>query len=175
MTMKLVSLCALVAAALSASAIEQVYITRSGRDGEMVVSWVTLTAAAADETVLFGSSPSALTRTATGLSEVLTTDMTTPIRIHVATLTGLAANATVYYAPGGGAGATFSFVSSPVRPGGTEYAIFGDLGLEDEYSLASLLAEAASSAFDAVIWAGDFAYNFEVRGERGREEQVQVA
>ena len=200
-----VALCA--AAAAAASVPEQVFITATGKAGEMAVSWVTQTAAAADETVLFGASPSSLTQTATGSSEVLSQLMDTPIRIHVATLTGLPDNATVFYAPGGGAGGTFSFVSAPARPGGTEYAIFGDLGLADDFSRESrwggrlavffrgrdfsagvkhplflplsfpscmavdaLIAEANSSAFDALIFAG----TLHVALARAREESYGI-
>ena len=144
------------AAAASASApAQQVWITLTGKAGEMAVSWVTSSAAAANEIVLFGVEPDSLTLSATGTSAVLTTEMDTPIRIHVAVLTVLPDNATVYY-DAGAAGRTLSFTSSPARPGGFEYAIFGDLGLADDYSLDALLAEAAANAFDAVIFSGDF-------------------
>ena len=140
---------------------EQIFITRSGLPGEMVISWATQSAADTNETVLFGTSPSALTSTALGTSAVLTDSMTTPLRIHVATLTDLAPGTTYYYSVGGGAGPTLRFASSTTRH---MYAVFGDLGLADDFSLTTLLAEAKAGVYDAVMFAGDLAYNLEDSG-----------
>ena len=168
--LRLASLLALAPLAAAAAAPEQIWITRTGKPGEMAVSWVTVGAGAAPEGVIFGASPSALDESATATSEVFSEGMAVPIRIHVATLTGLPDNATqVYYEVGGGS-TVYNFTAAPARPGGTVYAIFGDLGLADDYSLDSLLAEAAADAFDAVIFAGDFAYDLETSsGEVGNE------
>lgn len=149
--------------AAAAPAVEQVWITGTGLGGEMAVSWATSGAGAAEETVRYGLSSTSLSRSATGTSEVLTDSMTTPLRVHVATLTDLPENTRIFYSPGDSSD-VFNFTAAHRRIGGTVYAIFGDLGLADDYSLDALLAEAATENFDAVIFAGDFAYNFEDNG-----------
>ena len=166
-------LCLAAAAAAAAASPEQLWITLTGKPGEMAVSWVTVGAGASSEAVAFGASPSALDESATATSSVLTEGMAVPIRVHVATLTGLPRNATrVYYEVGGGS-TVHNFTSAPARPGGTVYAIFGDLGLAEDYSLDSLLAEAAADTFDFLIFAGDFAYDFESSsGKVGNEFMI---
>ena len=141
-------------------AVEQVLISATGLRGEMSISWATQGATETSEVVSYGTS-TALGSNATGASSLLTHSMAVPLRIHVATLTGLQPNTVYYYAPGEWSGAPLSFTAQPSREGGKVYAVFGDLGLEDGYSIASLLSEAESGSFDACIWGGDFCYNFE--------------
>lgn len=143
--------------------VEQVFITTTGLVGEMAVSWVTQTGAAASEEVFYGLSPSALTASATGASSVLSVEMAVPIRVHIAVMTDLAPNTKYFYQVGGNV-TTFSFINEPSRLGGKTYAVYADLGLASDYALTSLLADAANGAFDAVAHAGDFCYNLEDSG-----------
>jgi len=150
--MRVLALLALLPLAAAQPA-EQVWITTTGKPGEMAVSWATQGAGAASEAVAYGPTP-ALALAATAASSVYSDSMATPIRIHIATLTGLLDNTRYYYAVGGNTTGVRSFTSAPQRPGGKIYAVFADFGVADDYSLPSLLAEAAAGAFDAVVFGG---------------------
>ena len=62
----------------------------------MLVSWATQSAASTGEIVYFGTTH-ALGSSASGSSFVLTKNMTTPLRLHNAEITGLAGNNQIYY------------------------------------------------------------------------------
>lgn len=154
----------LVSLSAAQGAVEQVFITGTGIEGEMSISWVTSTNAESSENVAYGIASSPLSLTATATSNVLSNLMDIPIRIHVAHMTNLQNNTKYEYQLGDDSATTFSFTNAPARAGGKVYAIYGDLGLKDDYSLSSLLAEAEADAFDAVLACGDFAYNLEDEG-----------
>ena len=59
--------------------------------GSMLISWATQTAAPSSEVVYYGTTPSCQS-SVTGSSNVLSKNMTTPLRLHDAMLTGLAGN-----------------------------------------------------------------------------------
>ena len=139
---------------------EQTWLTTSGKKGEMVVSFVTMGSASTSEIITWGLSPARLSNSVRSSSFVFS-DKVSPMRIHVGILTGLLPNTQYYYSVGGNA-SSFKFTNEPIRPGfGKIYAIFGDLGLQDDYALPSLLQEASENAFDAVVHVGDYAYNLE--------------
>ena len=77
------------------------------------------------------------------------------------------AEATVYTYKAGsdaaGWSAAFSFTSSVAAP---TFAVIADYGLGNDESEAQLIADGQSGAFDIVIHAGDFAYDFDDAGSK---------
>jgi hypothetical protein len=111
-----------------------VFITTTGTAGEMAVSWVTLGTAAGSETVEYGPSQS-LGSTATATSSVFTDGGSVDaMRIHVATLTGLAP-ATAYYYTVAGDKDVRSFTSAPQRAGGNVYGVVADFGYTNDVAM----------------------------------------
>ena len=137
----------------SGIATEQTWITTTGKNGESSVSWVTRGSTTTSEVVTWGDSPSSvLENQVNAISEVFS-DQIAPLRIHVGVISNLTQNQTYYYTVGGNS-TILSFQNEAQRAGGKIYAIFGDLGLQDDYALPSLLEESLSGAYDAVIHAG---------------------
>ena len=136
------------------------FITTTGVAGEMAVSWVTAGSAASSEVVAFGTRSGALSSNATGTSSVFTDGgAIDAITIHVATLTGLAAATQYFYQVPGGA--ELAFTNQPARAGGAVNAILADFGFVNDVAMDALLSQVAAGAFDAVIHAGDLAYNLQ--------------
>ena len=94
----------------------------------MLVSWATQTAALTSEVVHFGTTP-ACASSATGSSNVLTKNMTTPLRLHDAALTGLAGNNQLYFYRVGDDTVVRNFTSGASRVGGKVYLVLADLGV----------------------------------------------
>ena len=168
------ALCAGAALTLGVAAQEQVFLAPTGSDSSVAVSWVTRGTAAASEHVGYGAAvPTSSSATATSFVFDGTSAggfAINPLRIHNAVLTGLLANTTYKYQLGGNASVTHSFVNAPARAGGKKYAVFADLGLANDVALAAITEDALVGVFDAVLHAGDFAYNFEDRkGENGND------
>lgn len=87
--------------------------------------------------------------------------------LHTGLMTGLAPNTLYYYVVGNATGGWSPlkwFTNEPVRPGGPIYAILADFGLGNDESLVALYADAERNAFDYVLHAGDFAYDFDTDG-----------
>jgi hypothetical protein len=85
--------------------------------------------------------------------------------LNTALMTGLAANTTYWYVLGdaaNGFSAPASFVSQPAREGGLVYAIFADLGLNNNVALGALIAGTEGGLYDYVIHGGDLAYDLSV-------------
>jgi hypothetical protein len=78
--------------------------------------------------VHFGTSP-ACASSATGSSNVLTKNMTTPLRLHDAALTGLAGNNQLYFYRIGDDAVVRNFTSGASRVGGKVYLVLADLGV----------------------------------------------
>jgi len=93
---------------------------------------------------------------------------------HVCQLSLLVPGKTYFYRVGDNASASWSDTASFVaRPNTTSWAptilVYGDLGAENDVSLPSLRAEAASGNNDFVLHVGDFSYDFDTKGgEVGR-------
>lgn len=110
----------------------------------------------------YGKSASSLSTTGTGSSvkfEAGTVKGTNTQYIHSALMGPLDANMVYYYAVGpagaGSSSATYNFTYKVLE----KFAVYGDFGLVNDQSLTALLAEASAGSFDAIIHAGDFAYD----------------
>jgi len=180
--MALLSLSLLVVAAVAATP-EQLHIALTGVPGQMLVQWATQSAAATSEEVSWGICPDTTAHVVQGESFVFddSGSMTTPLRLHSAVLAGLPTtlDVRVCYAVGGtSVGASFG--PNPSRPKvrwcaeGTGWhvwhravrcsqvwAVFADLGLDNDVALPSLLQASAAGAFDGIISPGDFAYDLQ--------------
>jgi hypothetical protein len=157
-------LCAAACAALaSAQSPEQVHLSFTGNMTSMHVSWVTVGSTKTSTAVKYGTSKSSLTKTANASSYTYTSGMTTPITIMDADMTGLEANTKYYYAVGD-SDTVYNFTAAPTRSGGNVYAVLADFGVVNDVSLKQLITEAQHDLFDAVIHAGDFAYDLDDNG-----------
>ena len=78
-------------------------------------------------------------------------------------MTGLSANTKYTYTISSGA-VSGTFTNGATRDGGKIYAVLADFGLVNDVSIDQLISEARSGGYDAVIHAGDFAYNLEDSG-----------
>jgi len=155
-----------------------VHLALTGRPDEMLVQYATASAAAFPTVVYYGEDCTQLDLSATGDSFVFDDNgtMTAPLRLHNVVLTGLRPRTTYCYTFGAGAGASqlgeaFNFTSGPTRPGGSKtYAIFADLGLDQDIALPALYAAAAAGQYDAIVSSGDYAYDMSSNyGQTGNE------
>jgi len=93
---------------------------------------------------------------------------------HVCELVHLVPGKTYFYKVGDKSSDSWSEIASfNAKPNATSWAptilVYGDLGAENDVSLPSLVAEAASGKNDFVLHVGDFSYNFNSKGgEVGR-------
>jgi hypothetical protein len=55
----------------------------------------------------------------------------------------------------------FAVTPVPARYPSEVHVVFGDFGLVNDVSMASLIADATNGAYDSILHVGDFAYNFE--------------
>lgn len=109
--------------------------------------------------IAYGTSESNLDRTAVAVGVAFSTDIASPLCLFDGDLPGLEANTRYWYRPELGV-ETFSFVNAPQRKGGNVYAVFGDMGSENDVSAQQLAAEARAGAYDAILYSGDYAYDF---------------
>lgn len=143
---------------VTAANVGQVHLTLTGIDTEMHVSWTILGACTATSKLVWGTSPSfGQSSDVTGYHFV-----ESDLCIYDYTITGLGANTQYYYQAGDSA--TFSFTNQPVVTGGKVYALLADFGIANDVSIGQLVAEAAAGNYQAVIHAGDWAYNMEYTG-----------
>lgn len=123
---------------------EQVHLALGFTVDTMAVSWSTVSSMSSVAKVMYGSSPTALTKTASGNSRVFTSDPDRTWYTHAANMTGLTPGATYYYKVGNMNTTTvwsevFSFraaTDSKPKPGEPElHLIYGDMGSSHAYSL----------------------------------------
>ncbi len=145
-----------------ACAPSQFFVNYAESASQMRVSWAT--ACKATAVVAFGTSPSALSQTATGAAPTTYTfkgGYTSPYLYHV-TLTGLAPATAYYYTVGdqtSGVSAVMNFTSSPgaaLVPGFT-IGIIGDLG-QTANSQSTVDHIQANRDVDMIMHVGDLSY-----------------
>jgi hypothetical protein len=154
-----------VAAALAGSARlslaqEQVHLSVTGVETEMHVSWVEVGGKCSSSGSVSYSASRLATADATGT--LYEEGMTDPICLWEATMTGLTRNTRYNYTlsnsdSGSGFSGYFTSLPNNQRQGGKMYAVYGDLGLDNDISLAQIVSEAKSGVYDMVIHSGDFA------------------
>ncbi|CAI5450098.1 unnamed protein product [Caenorhabditis angaria] len=148
---------------------------------EYVISWLTF-----DDTleslVEFGEDLGKLDNVAIGRCGVFLDGQKDNIwrYIHRANLTGLEPGKRVFYHVGSKHGWSPIFFFTPLAPrhstgGGYEFAVYGDLGVENGRSLGAIQKLAQIGEIDMVLHVGDFAYNMnEENGETGDEFMRQI-
>ncbi len=122
--------------------------------GSMLISWATEGDAATSEVVKFGTT-SALGLSTSGSSQVLTKNMTTPLRLHDAKLTLLSCNNQIYYYQIADEQTIRNFSSCASRAGGKTYLVIADLGVVNDVAMAPMIEATAAGDFDAVLHSGD--------------------
>ncbi|RMX42635.1 hypothetical protein pdam_00010287 [Pocillopora damicornis] len=149
---------------------EQIHIAYTGISSERIVNYVTPSPELQPETVVaYGTSPDKLTRKETGTSFMFGTHGHY-FRIHNVKLTGLEPNTRYYYQVGVPDNGTSEVMSFFTKEGNPVFAIYGDMGYTNAVSLNRLIKEASDGDFDAVIHAGDLAYDmYEKYGTTGDE------
>lgn len=150
---------------------EQIHIAYTGILSERIVNYVTPSPDLQPETVVaYGSSPDKLTRKETGTSFKFGTHEGHYFMIHNVKLTGLELNKRYYYQVGVPDNGTSDVMSFFTKDGNPVFAIYGDMGYVNAVSLDRLKKEADDGGFDAVIHAGDLAYDmYEGDGTIGNE------
>jgi hypothetical protein len=98
--------------------------------------------------------------------------------LHTGLMTGLAPNTTYWYLVGnetGGYSPLYDFVNEP-KSRAPVFAVYADFGLSNDESMLSLYADAEERAFDYVLHAGDWAYDFDANsGQTGNEFMRDVS
>ncbi|KAA0150474.1 hypothetical protein FNF29_05277 [Cafeteria roenbergensis] len=157
----------LVNAGSNASEPQQVHAS-FGEDPMTSLQFVWSTRTAADTILRFGEAGKPMTSIANGTS----TPFDEPVQfIHRAAATGLRAGTTYSYvvgSPAGGWSNVSTMTTAPV-PGSPEagalvFAVYGDMGLDNERSLAWLVKDVEAGAFDAVLHVGDLGYDLDSDG-----------
>lgn len=140
---------------------EQLHLSLTGKAGQMALDFV---AFADGQSVVFsGPSAAPVTVAANCTQQTLNTFSA---YWCTAVLQPLAAATLYTYKAGSdaaGYSAPFSFTSSVAAP---TFAVIADYGLGNDESEAQLIADGKSGAFDIIIHAGDFAYNFDDAGSK---------
>jgi hypothetical protein len=174
-----VAVAASASCAAGAAGPEQVHLMVTGVETEMHVSWAEVGACSTSGTVTYGPSatnatgaagaaagaaagtPAPLRATVDASGYLYKTGMTTPICLWDATMTGLTRNALYDYtlsnsasAPGGDVTFTFTAPPDDGRRGGKVYAVYADLGMTNDVSMAQITAEAKAGVYDMVIHPG---------------------
>ena len=141
-----------------------VHLALSTDVGTMYVQWTTPAAAADENAITWGSSPSALTNTASGEAWTFVDSTLRTYHFHRGAMTGLTAGATVFYRVGGPSGLSdvHSFVatraaSSINSAAPLRIAVLGDLGVDNAQALPFLLNASAAREYDHFIHVGDYA------------------
>ena len=139
----------------AAGAPEQIWLNLGASVDQMVVTWIT--AASANTTVQFGTTPGSLTSTATGNQSTYTAGAYTSGFIHRATMAGLKAASTVYYRVSGPSGTWSDVITFNVSRSGPVYpfklAVLGDIG-QTNNSNATVNYVLASQQVESVVIAG---------------------
>ncbi len=177
----------LLASALAAScalAQEQIHLTMTGDNTEMIVEWVEIGGSCSDAGSVTFASSRGLKQSSLGLrgapvtvkatSTLYSDGMSVPICLWQATMSPLTPNAAYTYVVenGGSKGPSYTFTAAPndQRRGGKIYAVYSDLGLNNSETLPAITAEAEAGVFDTVLMSGDLAYDLGTSGgERGNE------
>jgi len=142
--------------------VQQVRLSLTNDASQAVVDWVsTFPAGGPPQVVRYGLSAGALTMTASANESAVANVG----RVSYALLAGLAQNTRYYYAVVDGSGASSAVASWLHRPAPTpqqpqRIAIWADFGVEDGFGLAAIVADASAGAFDLILHAGDWAYDF---------------
>lgn len=125
-------------------------------DTTMTVTWFTDGALDPGTLVMYGSDPGALERTVSGTSH--TVPEQDDIRVHVATMTGLAPGETFHYRVGSPSGWSDEWSSHTAPQDGTPYRIvlFADQGVQDP--AAAVTNDMLQVDADLILIAGDLAY-----------------
>lgn len=147
--------------------------TNFGADPQstFVFTWNTQQSVAAPM-VRFGSSPSSLTSTVA--ATVAAFDQPAQF-INTARLSNLTAGTTYFYqvgSPDGGWSDTLPFQTAAApgtaAQGNFTWAVYGDMGLENEQSMPLLIADVDAGRIDGVLHIGDLAYDLDSdSGSRG--------
>lgn len=157
----------LVDAGSNASEPQQVHASY-GQDPMTSLQFVWSTRSAADTILRFGEFGKPMTSFANGTSAPF--DEPTQF-IHRAAATGLRAGTKYSYVVGSPAGgwSNISTMTTAPTPGSAEagalvFAVYGDMGLNNERSLAWLVKDIEAGNFDAVLHVGDLGYDLDSDG-----------
>ena len=153
---------------------EQIKISLTQRQGEMVVNWLTWNTTQYS-TVKYGLSSGEYTFTTNGTSFAFVDPNTLHIirYIHNTLLVDLSAMTTYYYIVGDGADVwsdemKFTTLSDGANEDIITLAVFGDMGVVNSVSMQALSDEVAAGTVQAVLHVGDYAYNMdEIQGLTG--------
>ncbi|XP_031557854.1 acid phosphatase type 7-like isoform X2 [Actinia tenebrosa] len=142
---------------------EQIHISRTADQSEMMITWTTL-APASSSVVEYNFKGQPLTNVAKGNSKPYKTCgwKKRYIHIHRVKLKGLLPSTSYGYRCGGSDGwsAIYFFKTSKVgNQWSPSLAVYGDLGVGNAQSLSKLQTEVQNGDYDAVLHVGDFAYD----------------
>ena len=142
--------------AVFAVEINHVHLALSSDTSKMFVQWTTDAAAVAENTVMYGSSPSGLSQSAYGTAWSFTDSTGRIYFFHKATMTDLTPGTTVFYAVGGPSNfsSTRSFVATRTNISSADplrIAWIGDLGFANSQAMTYLLPEIENNHFDHIV------------------------
>jgi hypothetical protein len=170
---------------LGQSSSNGVHLSLGRAPGEMVVSWSTETDDPA-VSLRYGTDPLALSLTATVRSKILANKEKDPgpkgvlpptagnwrnITVHSATLTSLTVGQTYFYNISHARELfNFTYKLPYSRTGPVNFAVFGDLGVQDQSGASDTMLRLReyyfAGEYDMVLHVGDFAYDLREKGGR---------
>eukprot|EP01120_Amphizonella_sp_Union-15-10_P004892 TRINITY_DN1565_c0_g1_i1.p1 TRINITY_DN1565_c0_g1~~TRINITY_DN1565_c0_g1_i1.p1 ORF type:complete len:413 (+),score=52.36 TRINITY_DN1565_c0_g1_i1:61-1299(+) len=160
--MKFLLLLVLLFTTVTAFTVSQIHTAWTGKLTQRSISFVTPNLPNQSPSVQYGTSPSLLNSYANGTNFLFQAGSGNSYYINVVTLENLQTNVQYYYRAGDANSNSWSqVIPFNTKTTGFTYAVFGDLGTDNDVSLNQLLTEIKQRNYDAVIHTGDLAYDLD--------------
>lgn len=160
MALRSAAVAALSAAALAAGP-EQIHISYTGKLGQLSVDFVCAAGGAGSVGFSIDGNKTWAQADATFITYASIGDMQQALISPAWTPAPGAALSYYCACADGSKSGVFDVTPVPARYPSEVHVVFGDFGLVNDVSMATLIADASDGAFDSVLHVGDWAYNFE--------------
>lgn len=152
----------------------QIHLSLTGKPTEMSVSFAsTKGGCSGSASVAYGTTPGSLSKSSSAPAVPFSGgSRTSTLCTYWTTLTGLSNNTDVYYSIEGGE--TYKFRNQNNRQGGRVYALIADMGVANDQAASQIAFEATNDAWDAIIYAGDLAYDLKDRNGLNGDDFMNI-
>ena len=161
MPFRSVILCGLLASAALAAGPEQIHLSYTGKLGELSVDFVCAAGGAGSVGFSVDGKKTWAQANATFLTYASIGDLQQALISPEWTPAPGAALSYYCACADGSKSGVFDVTPVPARYPSEVFVVFGDFGLVNDVSMASLISDATNGAYDSVLHVGDWAYNFE--------------